>query len=222
MLLTDTSVEIKRAHEVFKLISSDPKIEAALNKLGYVLREDWLRRGVPEKYVESVLAHTQKLAKAVSLYPTEVSGLNKSRMILMAYFHDLGEYIVPHYNPQDKMISDQKHDLEREAITRLVKAAGGEAILVLDLWEEYHAKKTAEAQLVSQLDKLDAIVQAMEYERAGFESTEDFIPYTNAKLTDPLLLKILDQLNKQRGNFKRNVYDSYFELLENSKPVVAQ
>jgi len=216
MLLTESSVEVKRAHDLFKHISSDPKIEAALNKLGYMLREGWVRRGIPKKYVESVLSHTQKLAKAISILPTEARGLNKSRMILMAYFHDIAEYEVPDYPPGDKITADQKHELERKAITKLVKDAGGEAIMILDLWNEYDAKTTPEAQLVSQLDKLDAAVQAMEYERQGFKNTEDFIPYAKTKLTDPHLLNILDQLNKKRGNFSKNVYDYYFEWLENA------
>ncbi len=133
-------------------------------------------------------------------------------MILMTPIHDIGEYKVPDYTPNDKISSAEKHELERQAIRELAEGSGVNGKLMLELWEEYNAKITPEAQLVSQLDKLDAAVQAFEYEKMGYP-TADFFPYVKSKLTDPLLIQIFEHL-LTRANPQRNYYDQYFELLQ--------
>lgn len=42
------------------------------------------------------------------------------------------------------------------------------AVGIKDLWEEYEKKETPEAKLVNELDKLECLIQAHEYEQRTF------------------------------------------------------
>lgn len=194
---------------------SEPTTLSTIAKLDLVYRTGWIRRGIPNTIGESVWAHSRKLARAASQYPTERRGLNRERMVNMSYFHDFAEYEVPDYTPSDKISTDEKHALERQAITKIAQSSGRYGQMILELWEEYNAKQTAEAKLVSQLDKLDAAVQALEYQKMGYD-TADFIPYTKTKLTDPLLIEIFEKLVNSKTP-QRNYYDQYFELLSRAQ-----
>lgn len=52
---------------------------------------------------------------------------------------------------------------------------------------EFEEGITLEAILMVQLDKLDAAIQALEYEKQWFEKVADFYPYVQARLTHPVL-----------------------------------
>lgn len=185
-------------------------MEAALNDLDRKFRSGWQRRGIPDEIGETVLSHSKKVYQAALLYPTEARGLNKARMALMAFFHDIAEHVVPDFTPHDKITPADKHEMERQAIMRLVEGDEG-AALILELWEEYEAQVTEEAKLVYQFDKLDAAIQAFEYGKLGYDVSE-FFSYTEKKLSDPHLIKIFADLQK-RENPDQNYYDQYFKAL---------
>lgn len=72
---------------------------------------------------------------------------------------------------------------------------GPEGIIISELWKEYEAGQTPEAQIAKQLDKLQAMLQAWEYEQAGEHvSAQEFIDYDRHKITDPLIMKWLQEL----------------------------
>jgi len=41
---------------------------------------------------------------------------------------------------------------------------------IRSLWEEYEARETPEAKLVKDLDRLELVLQAGEYERGGYKA----------------------------------------------------
>ena len=84
----------------------------------------------------------------------------------------------------------------------------------LALWMEYEEQQTLESQIIMQLDKLDAAIQALEYEKMGYDVTE-FYPYTLSKIQDPVLIKIL-KLLLENPYPHINAYTQYFFLLEHS------
>lgn len=147
------------------------------------------------------------------LYP--VKNLNRQRMVLMACFHDLAEFEVHDYTPHDLILPEEKHELERSAILKLIDSTGEDGELILNLWLEYEAQLTSESKLVYQLDKLDAAIQAFEYEKLGFDVSE-FFTYTQQKISDPLLSHIFSSLLK-RERPAQNSYLQYFEALSKSR-----
>lgn len=141
-------------------------------------------------------------------------GLHRVRMGLMAYFHDFAEYKLPDYTPHDDISANDKHRLERITLENLLRGTGLEGKLILELWHEYEQQKTPGAQMVLQLDKLDAAIQALVYEKQGYDVAE-FFPYTMKKLTDAKLIRIFSDLLETR-NSEINFYSVYFAQLNQS------
>ncbi len=81
-----------------------------------------------------------------------------------------------------------------------------------DLWIEFEDRRTLEANILFQLDKLDASIQALEYEKIGYSSVTDFYPDTLQKLSDPTLKKIFEILLRKEFTHV-SFYEQYFLLL---------
>lgn len=64
-----------------------------------------------------------------------------------------------------------------------------------NLFLEYIDRSTPEGRFVSQLDKLEMVIQALEYEKEHEpEKLEEFWEYTKARLEDPELVKLFEEL----------------------------
>jgi len=89
--------------------------------------------------------------------------------------------ITPHCGVSD----EEKHRLELETMeyisATLGPLLGGEAIL--ELWKEYEEGTTEEAKLLKDLDKIEMILQAQEYEEEGSheKSLDQFFTSTEGK-----------------------------------------
>ena len=142
-----------------------------------VARAGWLQRGLPPATCESVADHSWRVALfALVLAPatTEREAIDRDRAIRMALVHDLAECVVGDITPNDGVSDDEKRRLERAAMREfcdgLTRGGGGMATVARDvesLWEEYELGESAEAKLVKDMDKLEMIMQASEYEGDG-------------------------------------------------------
>jgi 5'-deoxynucleotidase YfbR-like HD superfamily hydrolase len=90
------------------------------------------------------------------------------------YLDDVSERRRLAANPSERSVSREadaratKHTSEREAMAQIVAhAPTGPAKALVALWEEYAAESSPEAQLVHQLDKLEAYLQGLEYADDG-------------------------------------------------------
>jgi putative hydrolase of HD superfamily len=112
--------------------------------------------------------------------------LDVSRCVRMAVVHDIAEALVGDITPHCGVSEEEKHRREAAAMERIAallsgrgggggggEGGGGEAPLsaaardVRDLWREYEAGETLESKLVKDLDRLEMLVQALEYEQQG-------------------------------------------------------
>ena len=84
-----------------------------------------------------------------------------------------------------------------EDIRSTLKGAefGSEAVR---LWREYAADATAEAQFVKDIDKLEFIMQAIEYEQARGIDCEDFLQASIPKIRHARLQDLLRELLRGR------------------------
>ena len=101
----------------------------------------------------------------------------------MAIVHDLAESIVGDIAPADNVTLEEKYKLEHDAITYIAKILSGAtntktddsstsnkssetaaATRLLSLWKEYEERETNTAIAVKDLDLLDMLIQAAEYE----------------------------------------------------------
>ena len=159
-----------------------------------VKREGWLIRGVPRDQCESVWNHSLNTARASWAYTQDPS------LFLMMIIHDGAEPIVGDITPYDNVNPAEKSRLETEAMKRITFSLPYGSRL-MELWLEYEAGTTQRAKTGKQLDKLDAVVQALIYESKGFEVSE-FYDYTREGLINPRLLMVFDRLLKKRTHIK--------------------
>lgn len=129
----------------------------------------------------------------------------------MGVYHDLAEYSEEDYAP-GQISLEEKHQRER-AVIELLRDKLWRGQEIYDIWVEFEEGATLEAILMVQLDKLDAAIQALEYEKQWFERVVDFYPYAQARLTHPVLKNTFEIL--LRKNFPEvDFYEQYFLLLE--------
>ena len=209
------SSEPKNDINIAKELSDESNLElwGYVGKLKKVKRTGWVRRGVPE--VESVAEHTYRMAFLWMLYWPQVNSwiLNKSgekiaevvldvnKCIQMWLVHDLAEGIVGdlviegEQENRDKITKEEKWKLEEDAI---VKILGGKRPDLLKLWEEYENQSSNEWVFVKDLDKLEMLIQAHEYEIETGIDLSDFYASTNGKFVSKVANSVDTLLRKKK------------------------
>ncbi|KAH0793189.1 HD domain-containing protein 2 [Histomonas meleagridis] len=152
-------------------------------------RTGWVKNHVNDP--ESVADHSMRTAfLAMTLCPPEV---NREKAVQMALIHDLAESIVSDITPFDGVTESDKFNRENSAFTNITESL--EDDYMQKLWLEMEEGKTIEAKFVKQLDKLEMLIQAEEYEKLqpgldlsqffkgypGFEGFETFFTFQSIK-----------------------------------------
>lgn len=173
-----------------------------VGKLKTVKRTGWVYRGVHEP--ESVSDHMYRM----SLMAMAVGGndpARRDRLIKMALVHDLAEADVGDIAPGDGISKTEKYAREEAAMRRvrdeiLAKSKLGHELY--DLWMEYDQGQTEDARLVKEIDKMEMIVQADEYEAAQDTDLEEFFVSTNGMFHSQVMRGIDESLRSQRDQRK--------------------
>ena len=179
------------------------KFFETVGRLKLEKRKGWVDRGV--KDAESVADHSMRLS-VMALVLAKKLGLDECKAVKMAVVHDLPEAIVGDTATrlkeewQEISNSEKKEKEERalEELCELLDSASAEEIR--GIWKEFEERKSEEAKLVYELDRLEAIFQALEYERAGnFEvSLQEFYDFADARLSRPEVRAIFEELMDSR------------------------
>lgn len=175
------------------------KITASLDffstilKLKDIKRSGWALHGIQNG--ESVADHSFQVAiMAMSL--AHRVGVDQNKSVQMALIHDIGESVIGDVITERGGSKLQNHTQkqldERNAVRHILNNAGMDEYL--DIFDEYTANETPEAQFVRQLDKLEMAIQARRYEISSGIDLGEF--YVNARnhITNQILLDILDQV----------------------------
>jgi len=161
-------------------------------------RAGWALRGVVSP--ETVAEHSHRVALlALVLAPRAAPPLDVSRCVALALVHDLAEALVGDITPYDGVSADEKHRREAGAMRQLADLAGDASLLAL--WREYDAAESPEARFVKELDKLETVLQAAEYEQGGDAAPgalDEFWRSAHARLTSPATRAVLDALRRER------------------------
>ena len=134
------------------------------NQLKRTARTGWVQRGVPN--AENVAAHSFGVVFATLVLAQMVDEpIDLGRALAIAALHDLPEGLTTDIpTPAWRYLpSGVKTAVERNAMQDILQDTPY-ADNLMALWEELHEKKTAEAQLADDADKLDMFVQARVYE----------------------------------------------------------
>lgn len=126
---------------------------------------------------ESVADHTWRLGMLVLMFADQLTRkIDLEKALKMVLIHDLPEIIAGDESPigddgtgkkthaYDPGIAQEKHLKEKEAATALfgmLPKAQAEALF--EIWLEYEQQKSFESRVIKALDKIEALMQVLEY-----------------------------------------------------------
>lgn len=178
------------------------------NHLKDMYRQGWIKNLLGEEYIEkieSIADHSWSLAMfAISVIEKYKLNYDISKCMKLSIIHELGEIYAGDFTPNDSITKEKKHELEKEAIEKLLNTVRFENDF-LELWEEYEKNETEEAQFIKQLDKLECIMQASCY---GLDIS--YMKTSINKITLPFLKEILEELKTltKNNNMPLNIRNS--------------
>lgn len=189
---------LANCHERIHTLSLEKPYQA-ISKLG---RTGWVRRNIPNP--ETVAEHQISAALMVTRHFREkmqAMGLDILRIQDTLLIHDLGEWIVWDFTPHDAISPEEKRRNEEKAVREIL----WDNHYLMDLWLDYEDGRTHEWKLAMEIDKLQAIDKAREYEdKHGVPwLVEEFFTYSVVKkrqIYTDLLLRYASDLyeNKPR------------------------
>jgi len=167
-----------------------------LGKLKELKRTGWVNHGIP--LPESVADHMYRMSMIT--FVIQEKSVNKDKLMKICMVHDLAESIVGDITPYDGITKEEKRKLEEDAMKKILQDIGNEEISneIMTLWLEYEQGVSIEADLARQLDKLEMILQANEYEilhpekdlSRFFTSTAD--SFTHPQVSLSLIMLVLN------------------------------
>ena len=174
-----------------------------VGKLKGVKRSGW-RSHVGIQRPESVADHSFRCA-ILAMIICDLSNVNTEKLIRMMLLHDIQEAITGDFD------SYTKKQLGIQKVKSQQRSALGEILSILppklrsyyrSLWDEVQAKRTAEAILANDIDKIEMVIQALEYEKEGYNSSklDVFWENTENKIKTPLILNLFHFLLNLREN----------------------
>jgi putative hydrolase of HD superfamily len=141
-----------------------------LERLKTTKREGWRRFGVKDG--ESISDHMYRMSIITMLAPPSLSSrLDVPKCTKMALIHDMAELLVGDITPVDNVLKSEKSRREETTMDYLCKSllgnvhgglAGEDMRLI---WKEYEDSETLEAKFVHDVDKVELLLQMVEYER---------------------------------------------------------
>jgi putative hydrolase of HD superfamily len=134
-------------------------------------RTGWLHAGI--KYPESVAEHSLRTAMLAWMI-AGLEGANPERAATLALFHDSQESRT---TDLDHVGRNYLHASSNEQITADQTAALPRplAALLRSLVAEYEGRSSLEADCARDADKLEMLLQALDYRQQGYSNAEPFI-----------------------------------------------
>jgi putative hydrolases of HD superfamily len=149
------------------------KLYTQVATLKLLPRIGWLQRGVAN--AESVAEHTFGVAALALLIGDTVEGLDRGKLLAIALLHDMAEVMLSDLPASARRFigAERKHEAERRALEEMLARLPSQEEYVA-LWAEYAQGASAEARLVKGIDRIEMLVQALAYERAGNRGLSEF------------------------------------------------
>ncbi|XP_029041347.1 5'-deoxynucleotidase HDDC2 isoform X1 [Osmia bicornis bicornis] len=168
-----------------------------LGRLKHMKRTGWVIRNIPEP--ETIAGHMYRMAM-LSFLVDNKENLDKVKIMQMALIHDLAECIVGDITPHCGVPPEEKHRREDEAMEDICKLLGDKGPMILEMFREYEKQESPEARYVKDLDRLDLIMQAYEYEKRDNVpgELEEFFVATNGKIRHPFINKLACEITARR------------------------
>lgn len=191
---------------------------SSLSKVKMIPRSGWISHGVSLQEVESVADHSfSTTVLAMLLADLEVANgrrINIERVLRLALLHDLPEALtfdlsksyLEYLGMRGEAI---KSELEQAAWKHLIKGIEKGAIRkrYAQLQSEFDAEETIESMIVHAADRLDILLQVVEYRRKGYPKAilADLWKSTSKKLQGSKLSSVKKLYKMAIRLYKSNV-----------------
>ncbi|OJJ42724.1 hypothetical protein ASPZODRAFT_147125 [Penicilliopsis zonata CBS 506.65] len=143
-----------------------------LERLKTTKREGWRRFGI--SHGESISDHMYRMSIMTMMAPPSLSAkLNIPHCTKMALIHDMAESLVGDITPVDKDVTKAEKARREAAVMDYITkdllggVPGGQLSgpEILRVFQEYEDNETLEAKFVHDVDKMELLLQMVEYER---------------------------------------------------------
>ncbi|CAM1503106.1 Fc.00g078820.m01.CDS01 [Cosmosporella sp. VM-42] len=178
-----------------------------LERLKTTKREGWRRFGISRG--ESIADHMYRMS-LISMFapPALAPKLDLPKCMKMCLIHDIAELLVGDITPVDGVPKPEKSRRETTTMDFLTKnllrnvggGVAGEEMRAI--WQEYEDSQTLDSHFVHDVDKIELLLQMMEYERRG-EGKVDLgeFAYVATRVALPEMKVWADDVLKEREAF---------------------
>jgi len=142
-------------------------------KLKSTKRSGWISH-LNLKNSESVADHSFACCLIAMVLAGEEK-INEGKMVQMLLLHDLQEAVTGDFDAYAKQkIGIQKVKSQQTNAMQIITSLlpEGKKKQYLALWDEFENKTTQEAILANDIDKLEMLIQAIEYEKQGYSASK--------------------------------------------------
>lgn len=171
-------------------------------------RTGWVDRDVPVAKVETISDHMYRMSIISMLIPNEE--VNTDKCVKIAVIHDIAESLVGDITPFEGVSKEEKHRREYETViylSTIIKPYNEKFSKdLVELWLDYENIRCLEARYVKDIDKLEMIEQAWEYEQEfGLKYDLNEFYSSRSAIKTPEIGHICDEVIRQRTEFIANL-----------------
>lgn len=173
-----------------------------IGQLKTTARTGWVYEGICRP--ESVSDHMYRMCLMVLAISPDPS--RTDRLVKMTLVHDLAEAEVGDIAPADNVSKAEKHRREETAMRRIrddILAGHELGSEFYDLWLEYDRGETEDAKFVKEIDKLEMIIQADEYEGAQEKDLSGFFKSVEGAFHSPIIIDLNVELRSERDRRRK-------------------
>ncbi len=173
-------------------------------RLKRTVRSGWPYYGVRD--AESVAEHSFGVAFLTIILVDELKArgfeLDAEKAIRMAVLHEIGESRISDLHLEARIWLGFEHvsKAEAAAVEAVLSQIGENGKPLMELWREFEEGETVEAVVVRAADKIEMMLQGLEYEAEGYRALDPiFSAPQNLKYFDkiPFLREIVDEIIKR-------------------------
>ncbi|MFC0844456.1 HD family hydrolase [Streptomyces noboritoensis] len=159
-------------------------------------RTGWWMAGVRDP--ESVAEHSWRTSLIATII-AKLEGADPARAAFLAVWHDTQETRTGDVNYLGKKYSVGAADPRAVTADQTAGMPDVLASAVRDLVDEYEAKESPEAVCARDADKLECMLQGIEYRAQGYDHAQRWIDNSRARLVTDTAIRLADELLSQNS-----------------------
>lgn len=174
-----------------------------IERLKTTKREGWRRFGIDR---ESIADHMYRMSVIAMLAPPSLTPrIDLAKCIKMCLVHDMAELLVGDITPVDGVAKPEKNRREAatmDFLTRDLLDDSPAAAEMRAVWHEYEDAQTLDSHFVHDVDKMELLLQMVEYEKRGAGALDlGEFAYVARKMALPETRAWADELLREREAF---------------------